>query len=369
MDRPPLIGWYVHHHGSGHRQRTLQLLDGLDARVHVLTSAPAPFEGHTDVERVIVLPDDAVPGDHTPSCDTFHYTPMGVPVVQRRMRRIANWLADEAPDLLVVDLSVEVTLLARLFGVRTCVVRLHGERTDTAHVQCFRSAERILAPFPACMEDAHTPEWLRAKTTYLGGFSRFDRRELPVSAAREQIGYALEHPLVVVANGLGGASHPLPYWIRVAESHPGYQWLLIGKSPEDPPTLPDNLYLQGFVTDTFPYLRAADYVVGSAGTNTVMEVAAARNRYISLPEPRPFAEQLCKARTLENLGTAVVRTNRPAVPDWTDLFARADQLDLDRWNQVRRTGRLAAVREELCKLASRSHSDYGTYSPPIRSAL
>ena len=353
MDKLPLIGWYVHHHGSGHAQRTKQLLRGLDARVHVLTSAPERFHDHPDVERVIALPDDAVPGDHQSACSTFHYTPMGVPVVQQRMQRIANWLANEQPSLLVVDLSVEVTLLARLFGVRTCVVRLHGRRDDTAHVQCFRSAERVLAPFPACMEDAHTPNWLRTKSRYLGGFSRFDRRgALDVAPARKQIGYALPDPLVVVANGLGGASHALDYWTKVAHRHRDKQWLLIGKTPvTTSPSLPENLYLQGYVTDTYPYLCAADVVVGSAGTNTVMEVAAARRPYVSLPEPRPFDEQLCKALTLERLGAAVVCRQRPITTEWGNLLERASQIDLANWDNIRQTAQLSSVRRELLQLA------------------
>ena len=343
----------MHHHGSGHRQRTLQLIDGLEAQIHVLTSAPEAFESHGGVARVVALPDDAVPGDHSPPCDTFHYTPMGVPRVQRRMQRITDWIVAHRPDLLVVDLSVEVTLLARLFGVRTCVVRLHGRRDDTAHEQCFRSAERVLAPFPRSMEDAHTPDWLRRKTTYLGGFSRFDGRALTREAARMQIGYALPQPLVVIANGLGGADHALDYWCEVANRHPAQHWLLIGKSPADPPELPTNLFLQGFVTDTFPYLRSADYIVGSAGTNTVMEIGAARGRYISLPEPRPFDEQCCKARTLERLGAAVVRYERPAVGDWPALFRAADALQPTAWDAIRRTGRLAEVRTQLLALATR----------------
>ena len=351
MDNP-LIGWYVHHHGSGHAQRTRQLIDGLDARVHVLTSAPGRFREHPAVERVIALEDDAVPGDHTPPCDTFHYTPMGNPTVQQRMLALANWLVTAKPDLLVVDLSVEVTLLARLFGVPTCVVRLHGHRDDTAHTQCFRSAARILAPFPACMEDKHTPDWLRQKTVYLGGFSRFNGRHLSRGAAREQIGHTSAVPLSVIVNGLGGDDHPLDYWCCVARMHPEVQWLLIGKTPEArPESIPDNLRLQGYVTDTFPYLRAADYVVGSAGTNTVMEVATARCRYISLPEKRPFEEQYCKALTLERLGAAVVRASRPAVVEWKSLLRRADQIDLDNWNALQQTGQLASVRESLLRLA------------------
>ena len=348
----PLIGWYVHHHGSGHAQRTRQLIDGLDARVHVLTSAPGRFREHPAVEQLITLEDDAVPGDHTPPCDTFHYTPMRNPTVQRRMQTVANWMVETQPDLLVVDLSVEITLLARLFGVPTCVVRLHGHRDDTAHTQCFRSAARILAPFPACMEDQHTPDWLRQKTVYLGGFSRFSERKLSRADAREQIGYASAAPLVVIANGSGGGAHPLDYWCCVARAHPDIRWLLIGKSPAAlPASIPDNLRPRGYVTDTFPYLRAADYVVGSAGTNTVMEVAAARGRYISLPEKRPFEEQYCKALTLERLGAAVVRASRPAAVEWNNLLQRADRIDLTNWDAVRQTGRLASVREKLLRLA------------------
>ena len=51
----------------------------------------------------------------------FHYAPLGHPGVRDRMAAIARWAAEADPALLVVDVSVEVALLARLLAVPTIV--------------------------------------------------------------------------------------------------------------------------------------------------------------------------------------------------------------------------------------------------------
>ena len=336
MPRP--IGFYVHHHGSGHANRTRLLADRLPARVpvHVFTSAADRFAGW---ERGTVheLPPDTAP-DRDPAGDlltdeVLHYAPVDLPGLQHRMAHMASWIAENRPSLFVVDLSVEVLLLARLCGAPTALVRLHGHRDDPAHRAAFRLAEWLIAPFPPSLEDSHTPDWVRHKTYYLGAFSRYDQRTETREACRRELQLPSEGRILTVINGAGGGAQEISRWEAVAQACPDWTILLVGKLPASTRDL-ENLKPVGYVPDTFPYLKAADVVVGSGGTNTMMEVGAARVPFLSLPEPRPFDEQSCKMRALERLGLTRSVSADLAPAEWGKLLETARRQDTRAWERV-----------------------------------
>jgi predicted glycosyltransferase len=92
--------------------------------------------------------------------------------------------------------------------------------------------------------------------------------------------------------------------------------------------------LVGAVADTFPYLVAADVVVGSAGNNTVMEIATAGTPYVSIPEERPFDEQRRKAEAIAHTGGAMVLPDWPAPERWSDVLSRARALDTRAFTEI-----------------------------------
>ncbi|WP_204327890.1 hypothetical protein, partial [Proteus mirabilis] len=67
----------------------------------------------------------------------LHYAPLNHPGLRARTARIAAWAARTNPALLVVDVSVEVALFARLLSLPTLVVRLAGRRDDPPHLEAF----------------------------------------------------------------------------------------------------------------------------------------------------------------------------------------------------------------------------------------
>lgn len=177
------IGWYVHHQGAGHLQRARAVAAALP-RPCTLIGTLAAFDAGAIARPgldVLDLPDDRpLGGPHLDGLEfdgrdgeagrpeAFHYAPLHHPGVRARMARIADWAARTDPALIVVDVSVEVALLARLLSVPTLVVRLAGTRTDRPHLEAFRSATRLLAPFPEALDGAGVPDWVRAKTHYAG---------------------------------------------------------------------------------------------------------------------------------------------------------------------------------------------------------
>ena len=172
MSRRP-IGYYVHHQGAGHWQRACLIAEALDRPVTLIGTLAGLDTGKAPVP-VLDLPDDrlltAFDGrDGTADRpEALHYAPVGADNVRARMGRLAAWITESDPALIVTDVSVEITRFARLMSVPTLAVRLSGNRTDTPHREAFRSAEAVLAFFPPELEAAGTPGWVRAKTLYAG---------------------------------------------------------------------------------------------------------------------------------------------------------------------------------------------------------
>lgn len=323
------IGFYVHHHGRGHANRTQQIVAHLDRHVTVFGSSLQHFcPPHDRVENVS-LPSDVISPlpESNPWPDIFHYAPLGVPGIRERMFRLAQWAYDTQPSLLVVDVSVEVTLFARLLSIPTVIVRQNGLRDDLPHQAAFQSSSGLLAPYPAMLEDETTPDWVRTKTYYAGGFSRYGQRELTTEAARAQVGMRLHRNHVVVMNGLGGEGNPMDSIVGAARTCPQWDWWVVGPTVGEQSDTPANIMVVGRVEDTFPYLRGADVVVGSAGNNTVMEVATAGTPYICIPEDRPFQEQREKAKALDRIGAACVLPSWPEPDDWEPLLEQTKHKD------------------------------------------
>ena len=92
------------------------------------------------------------------------------------MAMVSSWIEDEEPELVVSDVSVEITLLARLHGVRVVSVVLPGDRSDPAHVLGYRVSDALVAAWPPGTQ-AMVSGPLRdvaERLTCVGGLSRFD---------------------------------------------------------------------------------------------------------------------------------------------------------------------------------------------------
>lgn len=321
MRRP--IGYYVHHQGAGHWQRACRIVRELDRPCTLIgtfqdiVTAGAPG-------AVLDLPDDRLV-EGFDGCDgeagrpeALHYAPLGHAGIRARMAAVAAWVERADPVLMIVDVSVEVALFARLLSVPTLVVRLAGSRIDPPHLEAFRSAERLIAPFPEVLDIAETPAWVRSKTIHAGF----------LGAAPSLGAQAQEDGRIVVVLGRGGVGGRFVDLASAARAVPGRDWHVLGPVPDaEGAALPPNLHLHGWVEDVASRLAPASLVIGAGGDGVVAAVAAAGKRFICLPEPRPYGEQTTKATALARLGAAVVQEGWPDVGNWPDLVARASALD------------------------------------------
>lgn len=333
----PVIGYYVHHQGRGHAHRALAISAASELTITGLSSGPRPNGWAGDW---VDLPDDA--GAHL-SADLdaggrLHYAPRDHRGLRTRMATISAWIEKHRPRLMVVDVSVEVALLARLHGVAVVTMAMPGERTDAAHRLGYDISEAIAAPWPAVVG----PLWGRVpadlpKTVYLGAISRFAPVVRPIRPTSN----------VVVLNGAGGAG-PTPAAVaRAAETTPGWDWVHLDRAHGR------------WVEDPWPLLCSAAVVVSHAGQNAVAEIAAARRPAVLIPQARPFDEQRSLATALAGLDAipALVRDTWPAAGEWPAILDRVSRLDgvpWSIWNDGHGADRAAGLLADLSLAGDRS---------------
>lgn len=265
--------------------------------------------------------------EHTPSF--LHYAPVGVQGQRERTALITEIFKTAYPLLLVVDVSVEITLLARLCGIPAIVIRQHGERDDLAHLQAYESAELLIAPFSKSMSAPSAEVWVDQKTLYAGGFSRYNNDQL-----QNNVHELRQHIAILI--GEGGTSITERFIKELAKNCPAYTFHVIGQVAMLTGTQQENIIFHGKLAEPATVISTCAVVIGNAGHNTVMEMAALNKRFICIPEDRPFKEQEQKARILARNGNARVipadelqhvnwqeelETILNQTPDWTGVIA------------------------------------------------
>lgn len=315
------IGYYVHHHGRGHAHRFARIRDASDQTLVPITEL--------DLPGAVRLPSDVGVDSSDPTAGgALHWAPVGDIGGTRRAHLFGSWLDRAEPNGVVVDVSVEATLLCRLFGVATIVVRQHGHRSDLAHELAYRSAKALLAPFPPELEHPDTPAWIRDKTRYAGIITG---RSTPAAAANaesrrsERVG----PDDVVILWGTGGGTLDESFVDGIAGATAGRVWIAGGAGSETGLESSDVTNL-GWVDDVSGLLAQRPLVVGSAGNNVVADAASARCALIAVPQSRPFDEQRHHAQALDAAQLAVVVEPGESAVDWASAFElarrRADAL-------------------------------------------
>ena len=141
-----MIAYYVHHHGRGHLMRAMAITERLNERVVFLSSLAAPDQLRT-TDRWVQLPlDVGAPARDVTANGRLHWVPLGVEGLADRSLHVLEVLARSKPRRVVVDCSVEITLLSRLAGFPVTVMAQPGQRDDAAHQLAYDVADQILVP-------------------------------------------------------------------------------------------------------------------------------------------------------------------------------------------------------------------------------
>lgn len=308
------VGWYVHHHGSGHRTRAMLVgrrlaTHGVD--VTLLGSGLDLAATRAAGLESVPLPHDAPLADGASASDAdvtmrglMHWAPLGHRGFSERMTTIARWIQVHEPDVVVVDVSCEVTVLVRLLGVPVIVVAQPGLRHDAPHHSALAAATAVLAPWP---EWAHTQLWSTgtsaARVVAVGGLARSPRAAI-ASAGRHRTNAwdGVRRATGLILSGSEGFDRAdLP--MTIVRSAPHLDWQVAGGDV--------------WVPDVRSLIARADVVVTHGGQNAVADVAAAGVAALVVPQRRPYEEQDHMAATLDAAGLATaVRPEDLDTIDW-----------------------------------------------------
>ncbi|MGB3788468.1 MAG: glycosyltransferase [Phormidesmis sp.] len=240
---------------------------------------------------------------------------------------MVSFLSRWQPDLLVSDVGLEASVLARMCGIPVIYSRQHGKRWDKGHTLAYDWACSLIAPFSEELEQLDCPQWIKEKTFYSGGFSRFAGRE---KATEAPPGYSTERPNILVMTGFGGTQITPKDVATAAIATPQWQWHFLGADAIASPFV----HSPGLVKDVWPYLCHADLVIANAGHNSTMEIGAAGVPSISIPAQRYFDEQECKAAVLASKELSIVSKGWPEPAEWPGLWQRAIALSPSRWQPL-----------------------------------
>jgi UDP-N-acetylglucosamine--N-acetylmuramyl-(pentapeptide) pyrophosphoryl-undecaprenol N-acetylglucosamine transferase len=313
------IGYYVHHQGIGHWQRARAIAAHLRHPCTLIGTFDAAQRAQAGLQ-LLHLPDDKLdapptrPGAH-PATAALHYAPPGAEALRQRAALLSGWIRDHRPALMVVDVSVEIVLLARLCGTPVVSFRLAGRRDDPPHLAAFEASEALIAPFPAELDEPELPGWVRERTVHAGLLAPSSSAQEPGTPRR-----------IAVVFGRGGSAMDPTLLLDAASATPGYHWQVAGL-PRPVGPVPANLDILGWVDDPSPLLRQASLVIGGCGDGLLAEVAALGRRFICIPEPRPFAEQTVKAERLAAMACAITLPAWPDATAWPGILRDAEALD------------------------------------------
>lgn len=339
--------FYIHHHGAGHMTRTLAIAAQLPpSEVVFFGSSLETFkelipQDITWIQLPLDIPNDN-DRDWTASEMSFlHYAPIKVKGIVERNNLITEFFAKHHQCLLIVDVSVEITLLARLCGIPTVVVRQHGNRSDLAHAMAYESASLLLAPYAESMAQ-NMEHAFTEKTFYSGGFSKYSGMPIDQSQRSED--------QIAVFFGQGGTCFDLQLIVNIRKDLPKTTSLHVLGTIQNYQAISGVSYY-GNCKNAYDVLKNCDIVISNAGHNCVMELGDLRKKIICIPADRPFEEQEVKAQLLENAGVATVIEEKTLdQANWSQIVESAKKLKVEGWGKLMNPNATSEIATQLKKL-------------------
>ncbi|RYB89941.1 hypothetical protein EUA93_21330 [Nocardioides oleivorans] len=334
-----MIGYYVHHVGTGHLNRARAVATHLP--VTGLSSLPRPDDWTGD--WVLLDRDDRgeVPTDPTAG-GSLHWAPLGDAGLRSRMAVISSWISRARPAALVSDVSAEVALLARLHGVPVVSIVMPGDRSDRAHRSGYAASTALVAAWPPEASDmvrGLTPVD-RGRLHQVGGMSRIPLGMRSVAPPASSDG----RRSALLVSGRGGG-HPTREQVeRIVADSPGWSWRVLGGSGE-------------WSDDPGSAMRDADVVVLQAGQSSIADVASARRPAVVVLARRPFDEQVATGAVLEGAAWPCRVLSHLPTSGWTALLDETASLDAGLWHlwsDGRAVDRFVAVIEAVALTGSTS---------------
>lgn len=325
------LGYYAHHHGSGHCRQIdkLAALLPTEARQQLTVFTSLTSDTYTfaaiDEAQVVRLPaedersDDVLAGRAGQNWQpaSLHYSPVGNSDIQQRSHKILDTIYQRRIDLMIIDVSVEVAMLCRAASVPYLYVRLPGIRDDVPHLNAFAGALALLAPYPRTLESTKTPEWISQKTLYLDfintqqrdaqTYQDFIKHLMQLITDKKALSLMLndkdkDTPTIVsVIKGYGGHQAIDATLPELRQLLPYAFIISLGPIDEDKRHYVD---IAVDVSDVTPFIEHSDYLLMACGLNAVAQAYDYATPLVVLPDDRPHQEQEVMAEALIAQGRA-----------------------------------------------------------------
>lgn len=326
------LGYYAHHHGSGHCRQIdkLAALLPTEARQQLTVFTSVTSDAYTfaaiDEAQVVRLPaederaDDVLAGRAGQYWQpaSLHYSPVGNSDIQQRSHKILDTIYQRRIDLMIIDVSVEVAMLCRAASVPYLYVRLPGLRDDEPHLNAFAGALALLAPYPRTLESTKTPEWISQKTLYLDfintqqrdaqTYQDFIKHLMQLITDKKALSLMLNDKdkntptIVTVIKGYGGHQAIDAKLPELRQLLPYAFIISLGPIDEDKRHYVD---IAVDVSDVTPFIEHSDYLLMACGLNAVAQAYDYATPLVVLPDDRPHQEQEVMAEALIIQGRAL----------------------------------------------------------------
>lgn len=324
------LGYYAHHHGSGHCRQIDKLATLLptEARQQLTVFTSVTSDAYTfaaiDEAQIVRLPaederaDDVLAGRAGQYWQpaSLHYSPVGNSDIQQRSHKILDTIYQRRIDLMIIDVSVEVAMLCRAASVPYLYVRLPGLRDDEPHLNAFAGALALLAPYPRTLESTKTPEWISQKTLYLDfinteqrnaqNYQDFIKNLMQLTTDEEALSSMLEGKntptIVSVIKGYGGHQAIDATLPELRQLLPHAFIISLGPIDEDKRHYVD---IAVDVNDVTPFIEHSNYLLMACGLNAVAQAYDYATPLVVLPDDRPHQEQEVMAEALIAQGRAL----------------------------------------------------------------
>lgn len=330
-----MIGYYVHHQGSGHMRTAMQVIPHITERVVVLSSFPKPARFPHNAVYVHLI-DDSADGFEQPADSSFMYTPLA-PNVLMRFKQITEAIETYGINRLYVDVSMEVALFCKTLGVNVGHNVLLGDRDDVPHTLLFQACDFYASDNDERL-DATSKRTGPKKLHRVGGISRYKKTSIQKRVASN----------IVITTSPESDQSSIARLEKTARAFPELTWHVIG--PDDRTYTEPNIVVHGIVEDPADLYDLADIIVGAGGHNTIMEAASFGKRFVCIPEDRPYREQVVAAEVLAQNNMAVHCPSFPTENEWPDIFTRLERIDLEAFQSIvddAAAQRLAAIISDL----------------------
>ena len=279
-----MIGYFAHSTGTEHCHYAKLFAKSNVVKSLVFTDSYLTFPEDLKVVRI----DDDYENDkmfdpgHFQSPDFLRNSPVGLPNVTRRNRKILEYCDNLKLKCMIIDVSVEIAVLCRVSSIPYAYVRRSTDIQDKALQEIYKGACFLLAYYPQELEPDNTPGWIKDKTLYLGFICEPEIKSL----SPHNFDLSMEYNLLI--QDKDGADLPIDKIELLADHMSDKIMMVVGSSFRI--SKKSNVIFLRNREHLNSLIKNADIVISKGSLSTISTVLRYNKPLLLLEEPSNFSE-------------------------------------------------------------------------------